>query len=380
MRRLVGTRAIPADKLRRYTDPIPLAEASPNHPAHAATLPMPREPIIQEDAPAGDDEDRRLRPQRMNDMVGQRAVIERLRIAIEAALQRDEALGHVLLDGPPGLGKTTFAQCMHRELGTSMQITSGAILTAPKDLIPYLTGAETKSILFIDEIHRLPKGVEEYLYTAMEDFRIDLVLGEGVNARTYNLRLKQFTLIGATTRAGMLSGPLRDRFLIREHLGFYTESEIAEIVIRSAGKLQVFIDAESAAEIARRSRNTPRMANRHLRWVRDYAQSRADGRIVLATARAALELAGIDELGLDSQDRRYIRTVIRAYLGKPVGIQSIAATMNVSVDTLLDEVEPFLLRIEMIVRTPQGRLATAKAYEHLKLTSPGADDPQGKLF
>jgi Holliday junction DNA helicase RuvB len=261
-----------------------------------------------------------------------------------------------------------------------MQTTSGAIIKAPKDLIPYLTGAEQKSILFIDEIHRLPKGVEEYLYTAMEDFRIDLVLGEGVNARTYNLRLKQYTLIGATTRAGMLSGPLRDRFQIREHLGFYSIEDLTEIIRRSAVKLSVFIDAPAAAEIARRSRDTPRIANNRLKWVRDFAQSRVDGRIVLEVARAALELAGIDELGLDEQDRRYLRTVIRAYHGKPVGIQSIAATMNVSVDTLTDEVEPFLLRKELIVRTPQGRLATALAYDHLRIQGPGASDPQGKLF
>lgn len=341
---------------------------------------MPREPIYNQADSPGDEEERKLRPQRMSDMIGQRDVIERLRIAIDAALKRNEPLGHVLFDGPPGLGKTTFAECIHRELGSAMQTTSGAIIKAPKDLIPYLTGAEHRSVLFIDEIHRLPKGVEEYLYTAMEDFRIDLVLGEGVNARTYNLRLKQYTLIGATTRAGMLSGPLRDRFQIREHLGFYTVEELTDIILRGADRLNVAIDAASAAEIARRSRDTPRIAINRLRWVRDFAQSRADGQIVIGVARAALELAGIDELGLDALDRRYLKTVIRAYHGKPIGIQSIAATMNVSVDTLTDEIEPYLLRIEMIVRTPQGRIATAKAYEHLKLSSPDADDPQGKLF
>ena len=307
-----------------------------------------------------------LRPQRMQDMIGQRDVCERLRIAIDAARKRGEALGHVLFDGPPGLGKTTFAICIPGELGVAVQLASGAVLKAPKDLIPYLTNAEERSVLFIDEIHRLPAAVEEYLYTAMEDFRIDIVLGEGVNARTHNLWLKPFTLIGATTRAGMLSGPLRDRFQLREHLGFYSVDELTTLVLRNARKLSVGVDADAAEEIARRSRSTPRVANNRLRWVRDYATSRSDGHISLLVGQAALEMAGIDAAGLDSQDRRYLDTLIRVFDGGPAGVEAIAHTMNTAADTLEDEVEPFLLRTEFVVRTPRGRTATSKAYQHLQ--------------
>jgi Holliday junction DNA helicase RuvB len=244
-----------------------------------------REPVLRE--PSVPDDDRDLRPQRIDDMVGQRDVAERLHIAVDAARKRGETLGHILFDGPPGLGKTTFANCIPRELGTSLQIASGAALSAPKDLIPYLTNAEEGSVLFIDEIHRLPKAVEEFLYPAMEDFRIDIALGEGVNARTINMPLRSFTLIGATTRAGLLSAPLRDRFVMREHLDFYTIDELAEIVRRNAVKLRAETVDEAAREIATRSRGTPRLANNRLRWVRDYATSRADGRVSLEVARAA---------------------------------------------------------------------------------------------
>jgi len=231
---------------------------------------MTRETILP---PAGDgdsqDDDRDLRPQRMQEMVGQREVYARLEIAVDAASKRGEPLGHILFDGPPGLGKTTFAMCIPRDLGVSFQIGSGAALKAPKDVVPYLTNAEEGSVLFIDEIHRMQKAVEEFLYPAMEDFRIDLTLGEGVNARTLNIQLKPFTLIGATTRTGLISAPLRDRFQMREHLDFYTVEELAEIVSRNAGKLRVGIDDEAAHEIANRSRGTPRLANSRLRWVRD---------------------------------------------------------------------------------------------------------------
>ncbi|GIX01297.1 MAG: hypothetical protein KatS3mg112_0234 [Thermogutta sp.] len=237
---------------------------------------MAREPVLRP-TKIPEDEDRLLRPQRMEEMVGQRAVYERLKIAIDAALKRNEPLGHILFDGPPGLGKTTFALCIPRHLGVSVQIASGATLKAPKDLIPYLTNAEERSVLFIDEIHRMQKAVEEFLYPAMEDFRIDITLGEGVNARTLNIRLKPFTLIGATTRSGLLSAPLRDRFHMREHLDFYTVEELAEIVRRNARKLNVPIEDAAAEEIARRSRGTPRIANNRLRWVRDYATSKARG-------------------------------------------------------------------------------------------------------
>jgi len=339
---------------------------------------MARERIVGGGGPPEDDEDRDLRPQRMSEMVGQRDVYERLQIVVEAARKRDEALGHILFDGPPGLGKTTFALCIPRELGVTIQLASGPGLKAPKDIVPYLTNAEERSVLFIDEIHRLPTAVEEYLYTAMEDFRIDLVLGEGINARTHNLWLKPFTLIGATTRAGLLSGPLRDRFLVREHLGFYTVDELTEIIRRNARKLSVETDEDAAGEIATRSRSTPRVANNRLRWVRDYADSKADGRITLKVACAALKMAGIDELGLNKLDRDYLRTIIRVFEGGPAGIEAIAHTMNASPDTLEDEVEPFLLRSELVVRTPRGRVVTARAYEHLKML-PGQDGQQ-RLF
>lgn len=339
---------------------------------------MPREPVLGGDKPEEEDEDRDLRPQRMDEMVGQRDVAERLRIALDAARKRNEALGHILFDGPPGLGKTTFARCLPRELGVSLQLTTGAVLKAPMDLVPLLTNAEERSVIFIDEIHRIPKTVEEYLYTAMEDFRIDIILGKGVSARTHNVWLKAFTLIGATTRAGMLSGPLRDRFQTREHLGFYSLEDLTEIVRRNARKLSVPIDEPSAIEISQRSRGTPRVANNRLRWVRDYATSRADGKVTQSVARAALAMAEIDLLGLDKVDREYLEKMMRVFGGGPVGIEAMAHTMNVSIDTLTDEVEPFLLRSELLVRTPRGRVATVKAYQHLNVKPP--DDPQKSLF
>jgi holliday junction DNA helicase RuvB len=327
-----------------------------------------------------DENDVALRPKRIADMVGQREVIDVLHIAIDAARKRDEALGHILFDGPPGLGKTTFATCIPREMGVSVQLASGPALKAPKDIIPYLTNLEDRSVLFVDEIHRLPKAVEEYLYTAMEDFRIDIVLGEGVSARTLNLQLKPFTLIGATTRAGMLSGPLRDRFQIRQHLGFYSLAELRDILLRNAQKLSIEIAHDAATEIARRSRGTPRIANNRLLWVRDYATSKADGKISLDVANLALEMTGIDQMGLDRQDRRYLSTLIGAFAGGPAGIEAIAHTMNVSSDTLVDEVEPFLLRTEMVIRSTRGRYATAKAYQHLQVPMKGANENELPLF
>jgi holliday junction DNA helicase RuvB len=312
-----------------------------------------------------------LRPKRIADMVGQQEVMEVLQIAIDAAKKRNEPLGHILLDGPPGLGKTTFAVCIPREMGVKVDMASGPSLKAPKEIIPYLTNLEHGSVLFIDEIHRLPKPVEEFLYTAMEDFRIDIVLGEGVNARTLNLKLKQFTLIGATTRAGMLSAPLRDRFHIRQHLGYYTVDDLVEILTRNARKLNVELHNDAAIEISKRSRGTPRVANARLMWVRDYAMSRADGRVTLDTAHQALAMFGIDDRGLDKQDRRYLETLIRVFSGGPAGLEAIAHTMSVSADTLEDEVEPFLLRSEYIVRTQRGRCATTKAFSML-----GSKNPQ----
>ena len=268
------------------------------------------------------------------------------------------------------MGKTTFATVIPAEMGTTVQMANGAGLSAPKDLLPYLTNVSEKSVLFIDEIHRVPKAVEEYLYTAMEDFRIDIVLGEGVNARTLNFELQPFTLIGATTRAGMLSAPLRDRFQIREHLGWYSDDQLCELVIRNAKKLSVEIDQPAAGEIARRSRRTPRLANNRLHWVRDYAQIKAKGSVTIGVARDSLDMIGIDKLGLDKQDRNYLETLIRVFGGGPSGLEAIAHTMNVSSDTLEDEVEPFLLRSELIVRTRRGRMATSKAFEHMKMAPP----------
>lgn len=331
--------------------------------------------------PPAEDEDRfddELRPQTLADVVGQRTVVDRLRIMLNAARKRGDPLGHLLLDGPPGLGKTTFATVLPRELGTECQITSGPVLTAPKDLLPYLTNASQGSILFIDEIHRLPPAVEEFIYPVMEDFRVDISLGEGLNARTINMRLKQFTVIGATTRSGLLTAPLRDRFVNREHLDFYNVEDLAEIVRRNAQKLQTHITGEACHEIARRARGTPRIANNLLRWTRDFADSEADGRISTQVARDALAKREVDELGLDRQDRRYLETLIVVFGGGPAGVQAIAHSMNLSGDTLEDEVEPFLLRCGLLQRTSRGRVATASAFTHLKLQPPDPSDEGGQ--
>lgn len=331
---------------------------------------MARETVISGGNAEQEERDLMLRPQRMQEMVGQRDVYERLKIAVDAAIKRGESIGHILFDGPPGLGKTTFATCLPRELGVGIQMCSGPTLKAPNVLLPFLTNLEPHSILFIDEIHRIPSAVEEYLYTAMEDFRIDFVLGEGVSARTINMNLKPFTLIGATTRAGMLTGPLRDRFVIRETLSFYNVEELTQILKRSAECLGAKLDDDAAIELASRSRGTPRHANNHLRKVRDFAEVRHDGVITLEVMKAALKMHGIDELGLLKNDRDYLKTIINAFGGGPAGIEAIAHTMNTSSDTLTDEVEPFLLRSEFVLRTSRGRVATPKAFEHLGMAGP----------
>jgi len=358
---------------------------------------MVREPVIRDDGaaddsnrgrgPSGapDDESRfhdELRPQMLEDVVGQREVIERLRINLKAARKRKEPLPHLLLDGPPGLGKTTFATVLPRELGTDCQLTSGPVLTAPKDLLPYLTNATYGSVLFIDEIHRLPAAVEEFIYPVMEDFRVDISLGEGLNARVINMRLKPFTVIGATTRSGLLTAPLRDRFVIREHLEFYTNDDLAEIVNRNAHKLRTQITDEATLEIACRSRGTPRVANNLLRWTRDYADSESDGHITTQLANDALSKREVDRLGLDRQDRRYLMTLINVFGGGPAGLNAIGHSMNVAADTLEDEVEPFLLRCGFLQRTPRGRMVTAAAFAHLQIAPPEPTDEgdQGRLF
>jgi holliday junction DNA helicase RuvB len=329
--------------------------------------------------PAADAVDDKLRPQRLSEIIGQRAVAERLEISLAAAQKRGEPLPHILFDGPPGVGKTTFATVLHNELGVELNITSGAALDKKMDVMPFLTNASEGSILFIDEIHRLPRAVEEFIYPVMEDFRVDVVLGEGMSARTINLPLKKFTIIGATTRSGMLSAPLRERFGMHEHLEFYDVDDLARIITINAGKLRSNLVDKAAWELAARSRGTPRIANARLRWVRDYALARADGHISLSVARDALDMQEIDSEGLDKQDRRYLETLIRVFAGGPTGVEALAATMNVSVDTLKDEVEPYLLRREYVVRSPRGRQVTSAAYLHLGLPEP-PPEPELSLF
>jgi holliday junction DNA helicase RuvB len=343
-----------------------------------------REPIIKggpggppdepkrrpEDPRPVDQLDEKLRPQRLNEIIGQRKVAERLAIALTASRKRGEPLPHILFDGPPGLGKTTFASVLHNELGVELNMTSGPALDKKMDVMPYLTNAAEGSILFIDEIHRMPCAVEEFIYPVMEDFRVDVVLGEGISARTVNIPLKKFTIIGATTRSGMLSGPLRDRFQMHEHLEFYDVDDLAQIIAINAGKLRTTVTPEAAWELAQRSRGTPRLANARLRWVRDFATARADGHITLAIARDALDMQEVDAEGMDRQDRRYLETLINVFRGGPTGCEALAATMNIAVDTLEEEVEPFLLRRHFIVRTPRGRRATPNAYRHLGMPEP----------
>jgi Holliday junction DNA helicase RuvB len=343
---------------------------------------MPRERVVQG---GGNDEskqrDAALRPRWLREVIGQRKVVQRLGVVLNACRKLREPMAHILFDGPPGLGKTTFATVLPNELGTSIQMTSGPALSKPADLLPFLTNLEEGSFLFIDEIHRMPRVVEEFIYPAMEDFRIDIVLGEGINARTITMRLKRFTLIGATTRSGMLSGPMRDRFKMHEHLEFYSVPELAEIVSINAKKLDTEMTAEAAEEIARRSRGTPRIANARLWWTRNFAASEHDGQITLDIAQAALSMAEVDSEGLDKQDRRYLETLIGVFDGGPTGVEALGATLNLPSDTLSDEVEPYLLREQYIIRTSRGRVATPRAFKLLgKPMKPKPDDPQALLF
>src|SRR5258706_666190 len=314
-----------------------------------------------------------LRPSRLNDFTGQAKVKENLAIAIAAARQRGEALDHVLLYGPPGLGKTTLAYVIANELGVALRGTSGPVIEKPGDLAAMLTNLQQHEVLFIDEIHRMAPAIEEVLYPAMEDYEVDIIIGSGPSARSVKVPVQKFTLIGATTRAGLLTAPLRARFGIVHRLDFYNEGDIEEIVRRSARILDVAIDAEASTELARRSRGTQRIANPLLRRVRDYAQVRADGKINAEVARAALKLLEVDDHGFDEVDRKLLRTIIDKFGGGPVGVNSIAAAINEEKDAIEDIYEPFLIQAGFLDRTPRGRMATALAYQHFGLVAPKKD-------
>jgi len=308
-----------------------------------------------------------LRPAELTEYIGQDKVVETLKIAIEAAMQRQEPLEHILFNGPPGLGKTTLAHIIAHEMGTRIVTSSGPALEKGGDLMGLLTHLEKGDIFFIDEIHRIPKVVEEFLYPAMEDFAVDFIFDKGIHARTHRYRLEQFTLIGATTRSGLLSSPLRERFGIVRDLDFYNEADLVRIIKRSASILGITIDEKGAYETAKRARGTPRVANRLLKRVRDYAQVRAKGHITKDVAVDALTLEGIDECGLGETDRKLLQTIILNYSGGPVGIEAIAATLQLESDVLIEVVEPYLLKIGFVIRTSQGRKASERAFRHLKI-------------
>jgi Holliday junction DNA helicase RuvB len=338
---------------------------------------MSRERLVSPNLISPEEEsfNRTLRPPTLDEYIGQAKVVEKLSIALAAARQRGEPLEHTLLHGPPGLGKTTLAYIIANAMGSKITTTSGPALERTGDLMGILTNLGEGDILFIDEVHRLQANVEEFLYPAMEDFKVDFVVDKGMFAKTINVPLKRFTLIGATTRAGSLSAPLRNRFGLFYHLEFYPPEDLQKIILRSAKILGVAIDEPSAMEIARRARGTPRIANRLLRRVRDYSQVKAAGAIVLEVAREALALEGVDNQGLDDLDRNLLSTIIRHYNGGPVGVEALSATLNEEVDTLVDMVEPYLLQQGFISRTSRGRKANHAAYVHLKLQPPPEGSP-----
>ncbi|MFO7772121.1 Holliday junction branch migration DNA helicase RuvB [Roseovarius gahaiensis] len=336
------------------------------------------DPTLRPD-PLPEDADRALRPQMLDDFIGQAEARANLKVFIQSARQRGEAMDHTLFHGPPGLGKTTLAQIMSRELGVGFRMTSGPVLAKAGDLAAILTNLERNDVLFIDEIHRLNPVVEEVLYPALEDFELDLVIGEGPAARTVRIELQPFTLVGATTRLGLLTTPLRDRFGIPTRLQFYTEDELHQIVTRNAIKMKAPAEADGAREIARRSRGTPRIAGRLLRRVVDFAVVEGDGRITRDLADNALTRLGVDNIGLDGADRRYLRLIAEAYQGGPVGIETISAALSESRDALEEVIEPFLLQQGLIQRTPRGRMLAQRGWHHLGLAPPPAKG-QSDLF
>ena len=334
------------------------------------------DPTLRPD-PMPEDNDRALRPQGLDEFIGQAEARANLKVFIQAALQRGEAMDHTLFYGPPGLGKTTLAQIMSRELGVSFRMTSGPVLAKAGDLAAILTNLEARDVLFIDEIHRLNPVVEEVLYPALEDFELDLVIGEGPAARTVRIELQPFTLVGATTRLGLLTTPLRDRFGIPTRLQFYTVDELHQIVTRNAGKLGVPADEGGAREIAQRSRGTPRISGRLLRRVVDFAMVEGDGTVTRELADHALTRLGVDNLGLDGADRRYLLLIAENYAGGPVGIETMSAALSESRDALEEVIEPFLLQKGLIQRTPRGRMLAQKGWDHLGMVAPKV---QGALF